>query len=86
MNLKGYTAWSLMDNFEWAQGYTEKFGMHHVDFNDPKRPRTPKDSARYFAKLIKDNGFIKENSAISAKASIVIVLVSTLVGRLTTIF
>ena len=46
-----------MDNFEWAAGYTEKFGLHYVDFNDPNRPRTPKESAGYLAQLIIDNGF-----------------------------
>ena len=54
-----YTAWSLLDNFEWAAGYTEKFGLHYVDFNDPERPRTPKDSAGYYAQLIRDNGFVE---------------------------
>jgi len=56
-NVTGYTAWSLMDNFEWAEGYKEKFGLHYVDFKDPSRPRKPKESATYFAQVIKNNGF-----------------------------
>jgi len=61
VNVIGYTAWSLMDNFEWARGYTERFGLHYINFADPERPRVPKNSARYFASLIKRNGFVAEN-------------------------
>ncbi|CAK8677798.1 unnamed protein product [Clavelina lepadiformis] len=57
VDLRGYFLWSLMDNFEWAEGYTERFGLHHVDFNDPKRKRTPRNSAKLYTKIIEENGF-----------------------------
>ncbi|XP_076452948.1 lactase/phlorizin hydrolase-like [Babylonia areolata] len=57
-NVRGYTAWSLMDNFEWVRGYSERFGLHWVNFSDPSRPRVPKASARWYAKVVKDNGFL----------------------------
>ncbi|XP_063932750.1 myrosinase 1-like [Zophobas morio] len=52
VNVTRYTAWSLMDNFEWTDGYTVKFGLYSVDFDDPERPRTPKQSAAYYTKVI----------------------------------
>ncbi|XP_059503413.1 lactase/phlorizin hydrolase-like isoform X2 [Stegostoma tigrinum] len=57
VNLKGYTATSLLDSFEWVNGYSFQFGLHHVNFKDPNRQRTPKRSAHYFTEIIHGNGF-----------------------------
>ncbi|XP_060113412.1 lactase/phlorizin hydrolase [Heteronotia binoei] len=56
VDLRGYVAWSFMDNFEWLNGYEPRFGLHQVDFNNPNRPRTPKRSAIHYAELIRKNG------------------------------
>jgi len=45
--------WSLLDNFEWAQGYTQRYGLVHVDFNTQQR--TPKTSANWYAKVVAAN-------------------------------
>jgi beta-glucosidase len=46
VDIRGYFHWSLLDNFEWAEGYKERFGLVHVDFSTGKR--TLKDSARWY--------------------------------------
>ncbi|HET9143808.1 GH1 family beta-glucosidase [Actinophytocola sp.] len=55
VDLRGYFYWSLLDNFEWAEGYAKRFGIVHVDYTT--QVRTPKQSARWYAKVISDNGF-----------------------------
>uniref|UniRef100_A0A8C5R781 Lactase n=1 Tax=Leptobrachium leishanense TaxID=445787 RepID=A0A8C5R781_9ANUR len=57
VDLRGYTAWCLMDNFEWAEGYTERFGLYFTNFSDPALPRVPKQSATYYRNLVQCNGF-----------------------------
>jgi beta-glucosidase len=51
--IKGYFLWSLMDNFEWADGYSKRFGLHYVDFKTQKR--IPKLSAEWYREVIAKN-------------------------------
>jgi beta-glucosidase len=51
--IKGYFLWSLMDNFEWADGYSKRFGIHYVDFKT--QARTPKLSAEWYREVIARN-------------------------------
>lgn len=48
----GFTAWSLMDNLEWTDGYSAHFGLYHINFSDPNRTRTAKKSVDFYRKLV----------------------------------
>ena len=50
----GYLYWSIIDNFEWAEGYDKRFGLVHVDYRTQER--TVKDSGYWYADLIRENG------------------------------
>ena len=52
--LKGYFAWTLLDNFEWSFGYSRRFGLVHVDHATQRR--TPKTSALWYRDVITRNG------------------------------
>ena len=54
VDLRGYFAWSLLDNFEWAHGYSKRFGLTYVDY--ATQQRIPKDSFEFYREVIKRNG------------------------------
>ncbi|MEK6701225.1 MAG: family 1 glycosylhydrolase, partial [Planctomycetota bacterium] len=54
VDIRGYFHWSILDNFEWAEGYSQRFGLIHVDFATQKR--TLKDSAHWYRKTITERG------------------------------
>ena len=52
-DVRGYYVWSLLDNFEWAWGYSKRFGLVYVDY--ATQQRVPKASAHWFRKVIEAN-------------------------------
>nr|AEE61395.1 unknown [Dendroctonus ponderosae] len=60
VNVTGYTAWSILDNLEWAHGYEQKLGLVEVDFSSPERTRTPRASY-YWYQTVTRNRCLVEN-------------------------
>jgi beta-glucosidase len=54
VDVRGYMVWSLLDNFEWAEGYSKRFGLVYVDY--PTGRRTPKESFRWYSAVIRRGG------------------------------
>ncbi|CAL8072589.1 unnamed protein product [Orchesella dallaii] len=63
-DVRGYAAWSLIDNYEWELGYTARFGIHYLNYSDPNLTRIPKDSAISLTKIFADNGFPANESLL----------------------
>ncbi len=62
VDVRGYFAWSLLDNFEWAYGFSKRFGIVHVDHATQRR--TPKASARFYADVIRSSGAALDSPAL----------------------
>jgi len=60
VDVRGYFVWTLMDNFEWAEGYKQRFGIVYVDY--PTGRRVLKDSAYWYRDVIATNGAILSSS------------------------
>jgi beta-glucosidase len=63
--LRGYFVWSLMDNFEWAHGYSKRFGIIYIDY--PTQRRIPKASARWYQQVIAEN-VVSDNESLDQSA------------------
>ena len=54
-DVRGYHAWTLLDNFEWSEGFEQRFGLVWVDFASTNR--TLKESGRWYGRVAAENGF-----------------------------
>lgn len=59
VDVRGYFAWSLLDNYEWSHGYSKRFGLFHVDFTSQRR--TPKTSADFYRRVIASRGAVLDD-------------------------
>ncbi|CAF4912232.1 unnamed protein product [Pieris macdunnoughi] len=82
VNVKGYCAWSLIDNFEWAVGYSVRFGLYEIDQNDPEKTRKPKYSALVYKEIVRTrsvdpsyNPDLPTDASMNIKSSFLVVLV-----------
>ena len=66
VDVRGYFVWSLLDNFEWADGYSKRFGLVHVDYETERR--TPKDSATWYRSLLCEHAGIHAHKVVGADA------------------
>jgi beta-glucosidase len=66
VNLAGYFHWSLMDNFEWARGYSRRFGLYFVDFGSGLR--LAKRSARFYSLVARTNAIALPEDALRERA------------------
>jgi beta-glucosidase len=66
VDLRGYFAWSLLDNFEWSLGYSKRFGLVHVDYETQRR--TPKSSACFYTEVIRSAGAVLGDTPSQRKA------------------
>lgn len=62
VDIRGYLAWSFLDNFEWADGYGTRFGVTHVDYCTQKR--TPKASSKFVVKWFKDHTYVHDTKTL----------------------
>lgn len=58
VDIRGYFVWSLLDNFEWAHGFSKRFGVTHVDYKTLKR--TVKDSGKWYSQVARTNTIVNE--------------------------
>lgn len=63
----GYSAWSLVDGYEWTEGFTVRRGLFYIDFSQPDRTRIPKTTAQYYRRVVADNGFSNDETSSAIK-------------------